>query len=82
MQEISSMTPIYKLEDDFNFFAARRIYDKEKPYQCKKCGKIFAWRKAQKNEYSIEKTILMQEMWEAISLEKGTKIIFNCAKPN
>mgnify|MGYP001310561785 CR=1 FL=1 len=76
------MTPICNLEDDLNIFAVRRIHDKEKPHQCKKCGKIFAWRKAQKNEYSIEKTILMQEMWEAISLEKGTKIIFNCAKPN
>ena len=49
MQEISSMTLVCNLEDDFNIFAARRIYDKEKPYQCKKCGKIFAWRKAQKN---------------------------------
>ena len=49
MQDISSMTPKSKLEDDLNIFAARRIHDKEKPYQCKKCGKIFAWRKAQKN---------------------------------
>ena len=74
------MTPICNLEEDLNNFAARRMHDKEKPYQCKKCEKIFTWRKAQK--YSIEKTILMQEMWETISWEKGTKSIFNCAKPN
>ena len=54
MQEILSMTSICNKEDDLNIFATRRINDKEKPYECKKCGKIFAWRKAQK-EYSIKR---------------------------
>ena len=70
MQEISSMTPICKYEDDLNIFAARRIHDKEKPYRCKKCGKIFAWRKAQKN-IQLRETEPMQEMWKKSVIEKN-----------